>query len=203
MKSVRILFLIIIVMGTASTVSQGTETQQYETLYKKDKFEIRYYPAAVMASVKMKGSYDDMKNQGFRTLAGYIFGDNRQNQKISMTSPVRVEAQGKESTMSFIMPSAMELETLPQPANVKIKLHETQPVYTASIRFGGYSGNKKIEDKKEELKQILNKFNIEHNSRFAYLGYNSPFKIFNRRNEVIVYLTDFNPDKIENITAQK
>ncbi len=177
----------------ATKAANKTETQSYETLLSEGNFEVRYYPPAVMASVDMEGSYDSMKNRGFRTLAGYIFGDNRRDMKISMTSPVRFLEQQEKVRMSFVMPPSMDMGDLPQPRDSRIELHRSVPVYVASLRFSGYSDDEKIESMKVKLEQILEAKGMEHTGNFEYLGYNSPFKLFNRRNEVVVSLSGFDP----------
>lgn len=192
----------ILFSGKSSKNSSNTETQKYETLFKKGNFEIRHYPPAVMASVKMQGTYDSMKNPGFNLLAGYIFGGNSENKKISMTTPVRIKEDKEAGRMSFVMPPEFTVDKLPKPNNKQILLHKTEPAYVASLQFGGYSNNKKIESKKEMLKQQLAEMSIEHTGNFEYLGYNSPFKMINRRNEVLVYLKNFNPDRLKTIAPR-
>ena len=59
--------------------------------------------------------------------------------KIAMTSPVRVTHDRDINTMSFVLPSAMQMEELPEPANRNIMLHKSKPVYVASIKYGGYT----------------------------------------------------------------
>ena len=101
-------FAFIVVNGIFKIADAKTETQQYETIYKDGSFEIRYHPQAILATVKMGGTYDDSRNSGFRILAGYIFGGNKENEKIAMTSPVRMSNIEKVNTMSFVLPSKME-----------------------------------------------------------------------------------------------
>jgi len=187
---------------TNSKGGSDTESQKYETLFKKGNFEIRYYPPAVVASVEMQGTYDSMKNPGFNLLAGYIFGGNSENKKISMTTPVRIKEDKEAGRMSFVMPPEFTVDKLPKPNNEQIFLHKTEPAYVASLQFGGYSNNKKIESKKEMLKQQLAEMGIEHTGNFEYLGYSAPYKMLNRRNEVVVYLKNFNPDWLKTIAPQ-
>ncbi len=71
------------------------------------------------------------------------------------------------------------------------------PAFVASLQFGGYSNNKKIESKKEEINRQLAEMGIEHTGNFEYLGYSAPHKMLNRRNEVIVYLKNFNPERLK------
>lgn len=190
-----LIFSMISVMAINFKASAKTETQKYETILREGNFEIRHYPPALLASVEMEGSYDVMKNQGFRVLAGYIFGNNQKNQKISMTSPVRFSEEDGNSVMSFVMPSSMDMENLPEPGDKRIELHRSEPVYVAALRFGGYSSDEKIAARKEELKDILKAKGIDHSAEFEYLGYNPPFQIFNRRNEVVVHLQNFDPSQ--------
>lgn len=180
-----------------------TETQKYTTVYKQDDFEIRFYPVSIYASVKMKGTYDEMRNSGFRVLAGYIFGGNEKEMSIAMTSPVRMSGADEESSMSFIMPSGFGMETLPKPINENIILHESMPVYTASVTFGGFANNKEIEAKKAILSKILKELNLTNTDNFEYLGYNPPYQMLNRRNEIQVELTNFDPEIFQKKLAEK
>jgi len=198
MKTIIIITVLILIIITItgifviSNANAKTETQKYEVLYVKDNFEIRYYPEAILATVEMNGSFDESRNGGFRVLAGYIFGNNKDNSKIAMTSPVRMSGEKKLNEMSFALPSDMEFEKLPVPNDNKVKLHQSQPMYTASIRFGGYANEAEISKYKVKLIEILKQLNLQHNNQFEYLGYNPPYEIVNRRNEVQFELTNFN-----------
>ena len=51
-----------------------TEQQSYTLIKKEDKIEIRHYPSAIMASVKINtNNYTTLSFEGFRILAQYIF----------------------------------------------------------------------------------------------------------------------------------
>ncbi len=180
--------MIILLMGLFSSDRQ-TEVQRYEVLKTDGVFEIRYYPPAVLASVKMGGGYDDTRNQGFGTLAGYIFGGNEENMKISMTAPVRMSEI--DNTMSFVMPSQYSLDALPKPDNRNVQLHTSEPSVVAAVRFSGWASERKIGEMKERLSEWLGKSGYHHNKKFEYLGYNPPYQMVNRRNEVVVPLIDY------------
>jgi hypothetical protein len=175
-----------------------TETQKYEVLYTKENFEIRFYPEAILATVEMNGSYDNSRNSGFQVLAGYIFGGNEENSQIAMTSPVRMSGNEKLNTMSFVLPSEMEFDKLPVPKNKNVKLHKSKPIYTASVRFGGYANEADIAKHREKLAEILKQLNLQHTGSFEFLGYNPPFQPVNRRNEVQVEIIDFKPELFSN-----
>ena len=174
-----------------SKSTNQTEQHQYQVLKKYENFEIRKYEAALFSSVKLgtKG-YNESSSEGFRILAGYIFGDNETKEKISMTSPVTMEL-GDTSKMMFMVPKSYNLASLPQPKNNKIVFEKQEEKIFAAIRFNGWANDKKIAQYQSILKEALAKEKIEHNNKFAFLGYNPPYDIVNRRNEVIVELINY------------
>lgn len=101
-------------------------------------FEVRDYPALVVAEVTVEGEQKEAASKGFRLLAGYIFGANKKRQRIAMTAPVAQQAAGENIAMTapvaqtqgaagtwvvrFTMPSAWTLETLPVPNDARVTL---------------------------------------------------------------------------------
>ncbi|HSM49556.1 MAG TPA: heme-binding protein [Draconibacterium sp.] len=191
---VSFVVVIILITGIYTMTKAKTETQKYEVLYTRENFEIRFYPEAILATVEMNGTYDNSRNSGFQVLAGYIFGGNEENSQIAMTSPVRMSGNEKLNTMSFVLPSKMEFDNLPEPKDKRILLHKSKPMYTASVQFGGYANEADIAKHREKLAEILKQLNIQHTNQFEYLGYNSPFQPVNRRNEVQVEIVNFKPE---------
>ena len=61
----------------------------------------------------------------------------------------------------------------------------------AAIRFDGWADDEKIEKYKAILRDELDKQNIQFIHKFIFLGYNPPYEIMNRRNEVVVELLNF------------
>ena len=164
-----------------------TEQQAYEVIWKNDLLEARYYPKAVMATVTGSSSdYKSSSNQHFRVLAGYIFGGNEEKKSIAMTSPVHMSFDGSGSEMSFVMPANMSLEDLPKPNDRGIKFSESSEKYVVAIRFGGWSDDEKIKANTELLLKALETMGIEPKSSPWYMGYNPPFQLINRRNEIAV-----------------
>jgi hypothetical protein len=167
-----------------------TEQQAYEVIWKNDIIEARYYPKAVMATVTGSSSdYKSSSNQHFRVLAGYIFGGNEKSQSIPMTSPVHMTFDEKGSEMSFVMPSNMALDGLPKPNDRGIKFSESEEKYVVAIRFGGWSNDEKIKQNSDLLIKALETMGIEPQSAPWYMGYNPPFQLVNRRNEVAVVVS--------------
>jgi len=181
--------LIFITIQVLATRSQNeTETYPYEVVKNYDDFEVRKYEASLFSSVKLNSkSYKNGSNEGFRKLAGYIFGGNDKEQKIAMTSPVAMSLDDT-MTMMFMIPRNLNIEDLPKPNNNQIEFEEVPAKSVAAIRFGGWADDKKIEKYKKQLIKSLKKEGLEFTNRFYYLGYNPPYETVNRRNEVIVEL---------------
>ena len=159
------------------------EEHDYQVLKVMDDVEIRVYDEMIYASYSPKNEND--RSSSFRIIANYIFGDNTANEEIAMTSPVVMKPYDNNE-MAFIMPEHYTLTSLPKPNNSQIKISKIPSTIKAAIRYSGYSDTKIENKKKEELIAILDANNIVHENDFEVLVYNSPYKVFNRRNEVVV-----------------
>ena len=184
-KCISIVIFLVVYVTIAHT--SMVEKQKYRVVQSYDGFEIRYYPPATLATVYTSAnSYREIASPGFRTLAGYIFGGNASDTKISMTSPVHMDINDSMSAMSFVMPSKYKLKDLPAPNNSKVVLGESKPEYVAALRFGGYASDRAIRRNSEELAARLEQAGISYYGNFRYLGYNPPYQFIGRRNEIIV-----------------
>jgi len=164
-----------------------TELQPYKVVKKFDSIEIRFYPAVSMATVKSSAqTYKELSSPGFRKLANYIFGGNKEEKQIAMTSPVHMDLNDSSSSMSFVMPSSLTFDSLPKPQDNAVILMKTEDEYVAAITFGGYINDSKIEDYKAKLTAELAKHAIKHYNNFRVLGYNPPYQVIGRKNEIIV-----------------
>ena len=193
MKIIVIVFSIILVIITATQLfayksQKDIETYPYTVKKKYNGFEIRNYKAALFTSIKLsKNDYKETSSKGFSILAGYIFGKNDRNEKIAMTSPVSMSLEDS-TTMMFMVPSKFEKEDLPKPNQSSIQFKNEPEKTVAAIRFSGWANDEKIEKYKQELIALLEKEGISYSKRFYFLGYNAPYELFNRRNEIIVEL---------------
>ncbi len=150
-----------------SKSTSQTEQRKYQVLKKYENFEIRKYEPALFSSVMLgKKGYSESSSEGFRILAGYIFGDNEKKEKISMTSPVTMEL-GDTSKMMFMVPKSHDLKSLPHPKNSKIVFEKQTEKIVAAIRFDGWANDKKIAKYQAILKAALAKEKIAHNNKFA------------------------------------
>lgn len=172
----------------AMSTQRGIEQYPFEVIKKFDGFELRSYEASLFTSVKVpSGAYEDASSRGFSALGGYIFGDNETNEKIAMTSPV-VMSMEDSMTMMFMVPKSYKKEDLPSPNRKSISFKEEPPKTVAAISFGGWANDEKIEKYKNKLIAQLELNGIRYKDSFFFLGYNAPYEMVNRKNEVIVEL---------------
>ncbi len=180
--------------------SRKTETQDYELLRTGQDFEVRYYPAALLAKVSSESkSYRELSSSGFGKLAGYLFGANSESIKMSMTAPVYMDLGERESSMMFVMPSQFNIQTIPVPDNANIVLETSKPAYVAVSSFGGFAGAEIIERHKKRLELLLLANGIVAEGRYRFLGYNPPYQLFGRHNEIAVEL---NPKSLRTVNDQ-
>lgn len=165
-----------------SLFSQKYETHNYETLFNDDAFEVRLYDPVLKAKTySTKGS-----NNNFGKLFRYISGYNQKNEKIAMTTPVYMKEENKGSMMEFVLPSKFNMDNVSMPKSKNIEIYLDEGGHYASIKYGGYSNNKKREKHTKALVKKLKELNIESTGDFFYLSYDSPYKFYGRRNEVII-----------------
>ena len=187
----------------------------YSVLEAKHGYEVRLYPAHIVAQTTVKGSYDMALNQGFRIVAGYIFGGNTRKESISMTSPV-VESsaaqnssssaskratsesiamtspvvatiEGESHTIAFGMPQSYTLETLPTPTDSRVTIATIPEKKMAVIRFSWMRTPDRVQSHKQSLLDALAKDNITVVGSPEYAGYNAPWTPpWMTRHEVLV-----------------
>jgi hypothetical protein len=183
---VVVIFAIFMIQSVTMKSSKKIEQYAYTVERQIGEVEIRQYEDAVFSSVMLNDStYAGGSSKGFRILAGYIFGGNDKGQSIAMTSPVVME-MGKEMKMSFMVPSGMNMDSLPKPNDGRVYQEKVPGSKMAVIRFGGWSSDEKIEKHKQELIRVLQENNITFDGPFLYMGYNPPYQLVGRRNEVAV-----------------
>ena len=171
-----------------TTVSTNlTQQQPYTVLRSTEDLEIRRYPEALIATVvRPGGAYSQVSNSGFRQLAGYIFGGNEGGQKIAMTAPVHMELGTDSARMSFVMPEELSMDSLPRPNDPDVRLQKAPEEVVAALRFGGFTSEEKIQEYSAQLLEELVRQGLTAIGPVRYLGYNPPWQLVGRRNEVIV-----------------
>jgi SOUL heme-binding protein len=183
---------ILVVFQVYATLStRQTDTQPYKIIRVEMDFEIRFYPAATMAVVSSKvRTYKELGSSGFRKLAGFIFGGNEENKKIAMTSPVHMDFGDSVSTMAFVLPVGYHEGNVPKPNDPGIAIKTSEAEYLAVNTFSGFASDQKITEHIAILEKALRERGLAHYGNFRFLGYNPPWQIFGRRNEVVVAIRE-------------
>lgn len=187
-------------------VVQNVETPAYRVVEQDGDFEVRDYPALIVAEVRRQGPRKEALSAGFGPLAGYIFAKERGGDRISMTAPVtqqRAETIAMTAPVTqsrlndgdwvvhFIMPARYRLGDLPTPAGNDVRLIETPARRAAAIRFSGVADDDVIAAKESDLRAWLSAHGLTPAAAPTFAYYNDPFTPGPlRRNEVIIELTD-------------
>lgn len=191
----KILFIILAAIALAFAAVQiylymstnKVENRPYEVVKKDGEMEIRFYPSVKIATyTSTDTAYKTASSSGFRKLAGYIFGSNEKSESIAMTSPVQMDISDSGSTMSFMMPSVYNTKELPSPRDTSVKISKTEDEYVAAISFSGFADDEQIATYTKLLAVLLQTKNLKAVGNYRYLGYNPPYQLIGRRNEVVV-----------------
>ncbi len=183
------------------------EEPAFQIVKQSGDFEVRRYAPMIVAETLVDGEMGSASNDGFRVIAGYIFGNNVSvkgpgNEKVAMTAPVTMEAapekiamtapvttepEGSRFRMHFVMPSQYTMATLPRPKDDRVKLREVPGQTMAVVRFSGFSGEGKVREKTDELLAWVKAEGLQPAGTPQLARYDPPWILpFFRRNEVMV-----------------
>jgi hypothetical protein len=201
--------LALLLLAPAAEVAMATEEPKHRVLERRDGFEVRLYEPQVVAETLVEGEFGDGGNEGFRRVAGYIFGGNdggrkiamtapvaqerltgtRDGMKIAMTAPVAQQKTGEGWTVAFIMPSEHTMATLPKPNDPRVTLREVPARRVAAVTFSGTWGAERFDAIAKELLGKLDAAGFVPAGPPVYARYNPPWTPwFLRKNEVLVPL---------------
>ena len=188
MNSRQIVFFIFILMVQPA---MAIEEPEFEVLQSNDDYEVRMYAPHIVAEVDVEGDDGDPGRAAFRILAGYIFGDNEAETKMSMTAPVTSQAGGESDrelyTYAFFMESEYTMETLPKPIDARIRLVEKPARVVAARRYSGSWSTSNYQKNESVLMAALANDGVVLSGEPYLARYNSPFTLwFMRRNELLV-----------------
>ncbi len=158
--------------------------------------EIRQYRPYVVAQTEVEGPLESAGNEGFRRLAGYIFGGNGTGQKIAMTAPVamtplpeetRLTPKGSGFVVQFMMPSSFALSSLPPPQDGRVTFAEVPTRRMAALAYRGNWSEARYEAHLEKLRAALAKEGLKTVGKPVWARYDPPFMpTFLRTNEILV-----------------
>ncbi len=182
----------------------GTEEPPHSTERLTDEVEIRRYQPRIAAETTLEGDGNRALQEGFRRLAGYIFGGNHGSSRIAMTAPVsQASAKGQRIAMTapvsraaddehgwvirFFMPSKWTMATLPEPNDARVRLVDVPAETVAVLRFSGIAGQGAITARSAQLSNVLAGKGIQTVGDPVAWFYDPPWTLpFLRRNEVAV-----------------
>jgi hypothetical protein len=197
-----------VLLGAAGA-AMAVEEPEYRIEKDYGSFEVRVYKNTVIAETVVTGAFGDGTNEGFRRLAGYIFGANDGSRKIAMTAPVGAEpvrgARGTKIamtapvgaekstdgwTVTFTMPSSLTMKSLPVPDDARVRLREVPARRVAAVRFSGTWGAERFEDVARKLVADAKAAGLDPApAPPVFARYNPPWTPwFLRRNEVLIPL---------------
>lgn len=87
------------------------ESPKYTVESEDGDIEIRNYKDFIMAQVEVEADYDIALTQGFRILAGYIFGANHKKTNLPMTAPVTGTNLSESEKIPMTVPVTAEDES--------------------------------------------------------------------------------------------
>lgn len=178
-------------VGAAAAYAQYRQTEQpdFAVVRADGDFELRDYPALVVAEVFNAGTRERASGASFRRLAAYIFAQDRPEggEKIAMTAPVlQDETRPGQWRMRFVMPAKYTLDTLP-PAPDDITLTETPARRMAALRFPGNASDRDLTLMEARLREWMREARLMPAGEAVFAFYDAPMIPGPlRRNEVLI-----------------
>lgn len=177
-----------------------TEQQPYNVVRHYPGFELREYPAHLVAEVTVDAGFEDAGGRAFNALLQYISGANRANTKMAMTAPV-VQSQKLAMTapvvqsptaaggytVAFVLPANVPADQAPIPTNSTVTVRQVPAALSAAVRFSGRWSEALYEGHVNELRVAIQEAGLQAISHPRFARYDPPFKPwFLRRNEVLI-----------------
>lgn len=175
--------------GWGFYVIYSTERPTYSLVKKlSSEIEIRQYEE--QSWIKTKYDNDD---GSFRTLASYIFGQNKEKKSVPMTAPV-ITGQ----YMAFILPVGLTELNAPQPDGQPIEFAYVSARQLATLRFSWLTSPERVARKIDELLSALRTHGIQTEGEPFLMRYNDPWTPpFMRRNEVAIEVREKNKTQLQ------
>eukprot|EP00929_Paragymnodinium_shiwhaense_P037399 TRINITY_DN19934_c0_g1_i1.p1 TRINITY_DN19934_c0_g1~~TRINITY_DN19934_c0_g1_i1.p1 ORF type:complete len:237 (-),score=24.70 TRINITY_DN19934_c0_g1_i1:369-1079(-) len=177
----------------------GLNCPLYTSKCNTSDYEVRSYQLYKWSAARDDGIPGITKamSHGFQKLFSYISGSNSAKKSIPMTAPV-LQTISQDSTIGnvthFMMPYDYQdqpLSSMPQPTDPDCFLTSTPAMDVAVVSYGGYSSDSDVLQNAARLRSaLLAKGANADFSHFFAAGYDSPFRFFNRHNEIWFPLSD-------------
>ena len=186
---------------SAFGIRSGTEEPRHTTVERLGNVEIRRYAPRLAAETTVPGDAYAARGEGFRRLAGYIFGGNQRRTRIDMTAPVAqssapgeriamtapvAQAQGEAGwIIRFFLPAS--LTDPPAPNDARVRIAPVPEETVAVLRFSGTASADTVADRTEALMTALSRSPWHPAGEPVAWFYDPPWTLPPlRRNEVAV-----------------
>ena len=187
-----------------------TEQQPYDVVRLFGSFELRRYPAHVVAEVTVDAGFEEAGNRAFRYLFGYISGDNRSRTKVAMTAPV-IQADARSGSekiemtspvvqqsaaaggyrVAFVLPATFTRDSAPEPVSPAVRVREVPASTAGAIRFSGRWSESRYNKHLDELRRDLLAAGFTPVGPPRFARFDPPFlPPFLRRNEVVLDIAE-------------
>ncbi|MEM9414208.1 MAG: heme-binding protein [Planctomycetota bacterium] len=199
-----VLFAVFSQVGCSLFGYHGVEEWPSTALIEDGRYEVRQYEPAAVAVTVIEPGVDNVGNEGFRRLAGYIFGGNAGDTSIAMTAPVVMEPSGKgedipmtapvvmEQTdagwvMAFVLPKEYTAENAPTPDDDRVTIATDPGGLYAVYCFSGWFDKDDLATYTPRLMDWLEANGYRAIGEPHIAGYDPPWTLpWFRRNEVMV-----------------
>ncbi|MBV8755733.1 MAG: heme-binding protein [Deltaproteobacteria bacterium] len=157
----------------------------YEVERRIGALEIRRYAPRVIARTRVAAGFEHALEEGFHRLAGYIFGGNRAEARIEMTTPVEADEAAGARLVTFTMPPGKSLDNLPHPDDPRVELAELPERRVAVLTFRGPYRADLVEEMERQVRQRVADAGLAGTGEPMFAGYDPPSTLpFLRRVEV-------------------
>jgi hypothetical protein len=193
-----------------------TEQQPFDLVRRYPGFDLRRYPAHTVAEVTVRASFDRAGNSAFRSLFGYISGQNRTNASVAMTAPV-VQAvapttAGQDTTdqnggshkvamtapvvqrpagdgefvVAFVLPASLTADTAPVPTNPQVEIHTIPAGLAAAVGYSGGWSQSGFDKHSAQLQQAVRDAGLTPIGPPRFARFDPPFKPWFLRRNEVV-----------------
>jgi len=202
MKKLIAILTTVFLTGCSVFGIRTADQPSYQVLNEVGNIQIRHYPTLLVAETEIAADYKNASNQGFKRLAGYIFGNNQKQQSLAMTAPVIQEQQAETLAMTapviqqkaedrwlmaFVLPKGYTVATAPIPNDKAVVIKELSAKKVAVIQYTGSLCESGIAKNADILSNWLNQQGYKPLSPARSAAYDPPWTLpFLRHNEVQV-----------------
>jgi len=193
-----------------------TEQQPFDLVRRYPGFDLRGYPSHTVAQITVRASFDKAGNSAFRSLFGYISGQNRTNtslamtapvvqavtpepvgrsssakdpssQKVTMTAPVVQRPSGEgEFVVAFVLPASLNADTAPVPTNPQVEIHNIPAGLAAAVSYSGGWSQSGFDKHNAQLQRAVVDAGLTPIGPARFARFDPPFKPWFLRRNEVV-----------------